>query len=180
MRVSAALSTILLFVFRPKTLRADNQKMHLFAASRMRRRRGPNFFEASAGPSHGSSASLSVDCLAAFDLRRLLDWLIIACGYRAISRALADTHSSAIRLGRHIGEIIFLLSRRPVFADEPGFFSRKMLLAHVLDPLRRSISGPDANRGEAKVENAVSSAGIGLSLSFRLERRDRRPFLVHT
>src|ERR1700752_5041775 len=30
-----------------------------------------------------------------------------------------------------------------------------MLLAHVLDPLRRSISGPHANRGEASFEPAL-------------------------
>jgi hypothetical protein len=51
MRVSAALSTILLFVLRPKTLRADNhKKMRLFAASRMRRRRGRKLLRLRAGP----------------------------------------------------------------------------------------------------------------------------------
>ena len=57
-----------------------------------------------------------------------------------------------IRLGGQICEIIFLLSRRPVFADEPGFVPRKMLLAHVLDPLRWSIGGPYANSGEASFQ----------------------------
>ena len=37
-----------------------------------------------------------------------------------------------IRLGRQIGEIIFLLSRHSVFTDEPRFVSWKVLLAFVL------------------------------------------------
>src|SRR5664279_5937896 len=47
-----------------------------------------------------------------------------------------------IRLGRQIGKIIFFLSGRPVFTDEPGLVSRKMLLAlsliHISEPTRRT------------------------------------------
>ncbi len=39
-----------------------------------------------------------------------------------------------------------------MFADEPGFVPRKVLLAHVLDPLRWSIGGPHANSGEASFQ----------------------------
>jgi SRSO17 transposase len=42
-----------------------------------------------------------------------------------------------------------------VFADEPGW-----LLAHVLDPLWRSISGPHANRGEASFQSALGDVGF--------------------
>ena len=62
-----------------------------------------------------------------------------------------------LRLGRQIGEIIFLLSRRPVFADEPGFVPRKMLLAHVLDPLRWPIGGSHANSGEASFQPTLGT-----------------------
>src|SRR3974390_2963620 len=36
-----------------------------------------------------------------------------------------------------------------MLADQPRLISWQVLLAHVLDPLRRSIGGPHANRGEA-------------------------------
>ncbi len=39
-----------------------------------------------------------------------------------------------------------------MFADEPGFVARKMLLAHVLDPLWPPIGGPHANGGEARFQ----------------------------
>ena len=38
---------------------------------------------------------------------------------------------------RQVGEIVFLLSRQPVFADEPGLVPRQMLLTLVPDPLGR-------------------------------------------
>jgi hypothetical protein len=44
-----------------------------------------------------------------------------------------------------------------VFTDEPRFISRKMLLAHVFDPLRWSIGGPHANRGEASFQPALGA-----------------------
>src|SRR3977135_1387949 len=42
---------------------------------------------------------------------------------------------------RQVGEIVFLLSRRPVVADKPGLVSRQMLLTLVPDPLRGAFSG---------------------------------------
>ena len=50
-----------------------------------------------------------------------------------------------IRHGRQIGEMIFLLSRCPLFADEPGFVPRKILLTHVLDTLMWSVGSPHAH-----------------------------------
>jgi len=49
--------------------------------------------------------------------------------------------------------------------DEPGFVLRKMLLAHVLDPLRWSIGRPHANSGEASLQpilGAVSPTHLAL------------------
>ena len=47
-------------------------------------------------------------------------------------------HSQA-RLGGQVGKVVFLLSRRAVFADEPGLIPRQMLLTLVPDPLRWSV-----------------------------------------
>ena len=44
-----------------------------------------------------------------------------------------------IGLCRQIGEIVFLFSRQPVFADEPGLVPWQMLLTLVPDPLRWSV-----------------------------------------
>ena len=65
------------------------------------------------------------------------------------------SQAAQVHLGGQVGKIIFLLPGGAVLADEPGFVPRKMLLAHVLDPLRRSISGPHANRGEASFQPAL-------------------------
>jgi hypothetical protein len=44
-----------------------------------------------------------------------------------------------------------------VFTDEPRFVSWKVLLTHVLDPLRRSIGGPHAKRGEASFQPTLGA-----------------------
>ena len=48
-----------------------------------------------------------------------------------------------IRLCRQVGEIVFLLSRYPVFADEPSLVPWQMLLTLVPDPLRHDRSPPE-------------------------------------
>src|ERR1700704_4757917 len=53
---------------------------------------------------------------------------------------------------RQVGEIVFLLSRRPVFADKPGLVSRQMLLTLVPDPLRWSVGGAYTDSGKAGFE----------------------------
>src|SRR6185295_17507866 len=40
----------------------------------------------------------------------------------------------------------------PVFADEPKFLARRMLLASAPDPLRRSVGDPHAQSDEARLE----------------------------
>src|SRR5512133_393956 len=47
-------------------------------------------------------------------------------------------HAQA-RRGGEVGKIVFLPSRRAVFADEPGLVPRQMLLTLVPDPLRWSV-----------------------------------------
>src|SRR5258708_17621450 len=63
-------------------------------------------------------------------------------------------HAQA-RLGGQVGKIVFLLSRRAVFADEPGLVPRQMLLTLVPDPLRWSV-------GRAPTHSP--KAGFALSL----------------
>ena len=58
--------------------------------------------------------------------------------------------------GGQVGKIVFLLSRRPMFADEPSLVPRKMLLPLVPDPLRRSVGYPYTDSRKA-----------GFELSFR-------------
>src|SRR3954463_9508265 len=64
-------------------------------------------------------------------------------------------HSQA-RLGGQVGKIVFLLSRRAVFADEPGLVPRQMLLPLVPDPLWGAVGRTHADRGKT-----------GFELSFR-------------
>src|SRR3954469_16286514 len=50
-----------------------------------------------------------------------------------------------VRLYRQVGKIVFLLSRKPMFADEPGLVPWQMLLILVPDPLRWSVGDPHAD-----------------------------------
>src|SRR5262249_62432975 len=51
-----------------------------------------------------------------------------------------------------VGEIVFLLSRHPVFADEPSLVSGQMLLALVSDPLWWSVCDPHPDSGETSLD----------------------------
>ena len=68
------------------------------------------------------------------------------------SRLDGGRQGAQVHLCRQVGEVVFLLSRHPVFADEPGLVSRKMLLTLVPDPLRWSIGDPHADGGETSLE----------------------------
>ena len=59
--------------------------------------------------------------------------------------------------GGQVGEIVFLLSRRAVLADQPGLVAREMLLTLVPDPLRRSVGGAHADGGKACFQLALGS-----------------------
>ena len=65
--------------------------------------------------------------------------------------------SAQIGRGRQVGEVILLLSRGPVFADEPSLVPRQMLLTLVPDPLRWSVGDPHADGGKAGFELAFRS-----------------------
>src|SRR6266550_9379301 len=58
---------------------------------------------------------------------------------------LDDARQGAqVHLRRQVGEIVFLLSRYSVFADQPSLVAGQMLLTLVPDPLRRSVGNPHA------------------------------------
>jgi hypothetical protein len=50
------------------------------------------------------------------------------------SRLDGGRQDTQLSLRRQVGEVIFLLSRHPVFANKPSLFSGQMLLALVPDP----------------------------------------------
>src|SRR6516165_2437981 len=50
------------------------------------------------------------------------------------------------------GEIVFLLSRHPVFADEPSLLPGQMLLTLFPNPLRWSVGDPHANSSKTSLE----------------------------
>ena len=55
-------------------------------------------------------------------------------------------------LRRQVGEIIFFLSRRAVFADQPNLVPRQMLLTLVPNPLWWSVGDPHADRSKISLE----------------------------
>src|SRR5262249_35562475 len=57
-----------------------------------------------------------------------------------------------VGLCRQVGEIVFLLSRHPVFADEPSLLPGQMLLTLVPNPLRWSVGDPHANSSKTSLE----------------------------
>src|SRR5215207_6035790 len=68
------------------------------------------------------------------------------------SRLDGRRQGAQVGLCRQVGEIVFLFSRHPVFADEPSLVPRQMLLPLVSDPLRWSIGDPHADGGETSFE----------------------------
>src|SRR3990172_4548643 len=71
-----------------------------------------------------------------------------------------------LSLRRQVGEIVFLLSRHSVFADETSLVAGQMLLALVPDPLPWSVGDPHPDRSKTSLE-----------LSFRADApTDRAPF----
>ena len=68
------------------------------------------------------------------------------------SRLDGGRQGAQVRLRRQVGEIEFLLSRHPVFADEPGLVPRQMLLTLVPDPLRWSVGRAHTHSRKAGFE----------------------------
>jgi len=61
-----------------------------------------------------------------------------------------------VSVRRQVGDIVFLLSRVSVFADQPGLVAGQMLLTLVPDPLRRSVGNPHADRSKTSLEPFLS------------------------
>ena len=74
--------------------------------------------------------------------------------------ARLDGGCQNVQLGlrRQVGEIVFLLSRHPVFADEPSLLPRQMLLTFVPDPLRWSVCNPHADSSKTSLELSFRAA----------------------
>jgi hypothetical protein len=80
-----------------------------------------------------------------------------------------------ISLRRQVGEIVFLLSRHPVFAHEPNLLPRQMLLTFVPDPLRRSVGDPHAPCGRASLELAFRAGAAPRSTEANAFDQPRAP-----
>src|SRR5437588_3875602 len=68
------------------------------------------------------------------------------------SRLDGGRQGQQVGLRRQVGEIVFLLSRHPVFADEPSLVPGQMLLALVPNPLRWSVGDPHTDRSKPSLE----------------------------
>ena len=68
------------------------------------------------------------------------------------SRLDGGRQGAQVGLRRQVGEIVFLLSRHPVFADEPSLLPWQMLLALVPDPLWRSVCYAHTDGSETRLE----------------------------
>ena len=68
------------------------------------------------------------------------------------SRLDGSRQGAQVGLCRQVGEIVFLLSRHPVFADEPSFLPGQMLLALVPDSLWWSVCDAHTDGGKASFE----------------------------
>src|SRR5258706_15201069 len=68
------------------------------------------------------------------------------------SRLDGGRQGAQVGLRWQVGEIVFLLSRHPVFADEPSLVPWQMLLALVSDPLRWSVCYAHTDGGETSLE----------------------------
>ena len=62
------------------------------------------------------------------------------------------SQGAQVGLCRQVSEIVFLLSRHPVFADEPSFLPGQMLLALVPDSLWWSVCYAHTDGGETSLE----------------------------
>src|SRR6266536_2227179 len=68
------------------------------------------------------------------------------------SRLDGGRQGAQVGVRRLVGEIVFLLSRHPVFTDEPSLVPWQMLLTLVPDPLRWSVGDPHADRSKTSLE----------------------------
>ena len=94
------------------------------------------------------------------------------------SRLDGGRQGAQVRLRRQVGEIVFLLSRHPVFADEPSLVAWQMLLTLVPDPLRWSVGDPHADGGKTSLElplrTGAPTDGMPLGIGQHVFGRDRQ------
>ena len=68
------------------------------------------------------------------------------------SRLDGGRQGAQVGLRRQVGEIVFLLSRHPVFADEPSLIPWQMLVSLIPDPLPWSVGDPDPDSSKTSLE----------------------------
>src|SRR5262245_18901911 len=73
------------------------------------------------------------------------------------SRLDGGCEGAQVGLGRQVSEVVFRLSRHPVFADEPSLIPWQMLLTLVPDPLRWSVGDPHADSSKTSLELSFRS-----------------------
>lgn len=61
-------------------------------------------------------------------------------------------------IGRQVGEIVFALAGRTVFADQPDLLAGRVLCPHVTDALGRTIGDTHANGGKAGDKRPLRAA----------------------
>src|SRR5262249_12433387 len=78
----------------------------------------------------------------------------------AVLRLITSSYlvGAQVHLCRQVGEIVFLLSRHPVFADEPGLLAWQMLLALVPNSLWWSIRYAHTDGGETSLELSLRAS----------------------
>ena len=62
-----------------------------------------------------------------------------------------------INIGRQVGEVVFPFAGGSQFTDKPGVFARHVLLALVMDALRRAVGDTDPDRGKSGFERPLGS-----------------------
>ena len=73
------------------------------------------------------------------------------------SRLDGGSQAAQVCFCRQVCEIVFLLTRGALFADEPSLIPRQMLLPLVPNPLWRTVSCAYADRGKASLQLAFCS-----------------------
>ena len=73
------------------------------------------------------------------------------------SRLDGCRQGAQVGLRRQVGEIVFFLSRRTVFGDEPSLLPGEVLLPLVPDPLRWSVGDWHANGSKTRLEPSLGA-----------------------
>src|SRR5215472_206097 len=68
------------------------------------------------------------------------------------TRLDGSCQGAQVDLHRQVGEIVFLLSRYPAFADQPSLVARPILLTLVPEPRILSVENLNANRSKTRLK----------------------------